>query len=242
MKTTTGWSDRLAPFPLLLVQEFLNTPAAEPTEEELRVGAAIRRDAAGGLPQATLAARYGVSQQLVSAVLRGKRLVGGAAGPGAATFGSPESMRAWLEARDLLPPGERLTAEEHARLLELQSGLRALALANGGGGLPEGAHAALDRLAVRAPLVLRFREPSAVVLEPAGAGADGVVGALLAIVYHSIQEGSWSRLKACPADQCGYAFYDASRNRTATWCSMAICGNRAKVRTYQRRRRTATAE
>jgi predicted RNA-binding Zn ribbon-like protein len=53
-------------------------------------------------------------------------------------------------------------------------------------------------------------------------------------------DGSWSRLKACRNHGCRWAFYDYSRNRSASWCSMQLCGNRTKTRTY-RRRRGATA-
>jgi predicted RNA-binding Zn ribbon-like protein len=41
---------------------------------------------------------------------------------------------------------------------------------------------------------------------------------------------------------CGYAFFDLSKNRSATWCSMSICGNRSENRAcYQRRRPDSTA-
>jgi predicted RNA-binding Zn ribbon-like protein len=43
------------------------------------------------------------------------------------------------------------------------------------------------------------------------------------------------RLKVCPADDCQAAFYDKSRNHSAIWCDMAVCGNRAKVREYRER-------
>jgi predicted RNA-binding Zn ribbon-like protein len=33
------------------------------------------------------------------------------------------------------------------------------------------------------------------------------------------------------------SFYDYSPNRSAAWCSMQLCGNRAKTRAYRRRRR-----
>ena len=65
--------------------------------------------------------------------------------------------------------------------------------------------------------------------------ADDVVGELLAIVARSQADGTWQRMKACPA--CGWAFYDRSRNRSRTWCTMAICGNRAKARSYRARHR-----
>jgi len=49
-----------------------------------------------------------------------------------------------------------------------------------------------------------------------------------------------ARLRQCPApDGCGWLFYDASRNATRRWCSMQMCGNGAKSRRFQRRRREA---
>jgi len=44
-------------------------------------------------------------------------------------------------------------------------------------------------------------------------------------------------MKACPRDVCGWAFYDRSSNASATWCSMSVCGGRAKAGAYYRRRR-----
>jgi predicted RNA-binding Zn ribbon-like protein len=78
-------------------------------------------------------------------------------------------------------------------------------------------------------------------LEPTAGGAGEAVGRLLTILYDAMRDGSWKRLKRCPGMGCPFTFYDSSRNRTATWCSMSVCGNRAKVRSYQERRRTARA-
>lgn len=52
-------------------------------------------------------------------------------------------------------------------------------------------------------------------------------------LFEAMVDGSWNRLKACP--NCAWAFYDASRNGSATWCSMQLCGNRLKARRYRRR-------
>jgi predicted RNA-binding Zn ribbon-like protein len=41
----------------------------------------------------------------------------------------------------------------------------------------------------------------------------------------------------CAAEDCRWAFYDRSRNRSRTWCSMEECGNRAKARSYRARQR-----
>jgi len=60
---------------------------------------------------------------------------------------------------------------------------------------------------------------------------------LLAAVADSQAAGSWERIKACAAEDCQWAFYDHSRNRSRAWCTMEVCGNRAKTRAYRARRR-----
>jgi predicted RNA-binding Zn ribbon-like protein len=49
-------------------------------------------------------------------------------------------------------------------------------------------------------------------------------------------DGSWLRFKACPGRGCGWAFYDHSRNQSARWCSMKVCGDREKARAYYQRK------
>jgi predicted RNA-binding Zn ribbon-like protein len=44
------------------------------------------------------------------------------------------------------------------------------------------------------------------------------------------------RIRECPGpDGCGWIFYDASRNGKRRWCSMDVCGNRAKGRRHYAR-------
>ncbi|MFI5616676.1 CGNR zinc finger domain-containing protein [Streptomyces sp. NPDC051567] len=45
------------------------------------------------------------------------------------------------------------------------------------------------------------------------------------------------RIRACASDHCVLRFYDVSRNGTRRWCSMAICGNRAKASRHYARTR-----
>jgi predicted RNA-binding Zn ribbon-like protein len=74
-------------------------------------------------------------------------------------------------------------------------------------------------------------------LEPGGRGVTGAIAALLGILHEAELTGHWLRMKGCR--QCGYAFFDRSKNRSAAWCDMSICGNRTKNRTYYRRRRSS---
>jgi predicted RNA-binding Zn ribbon-like protein len=48
----------------------------------------------------------------------------------------------------------------------------------------------------------------------------------------------FSRLRTCGNPQCGWVFLDTSKNGTRRWCSMAVCGNRDKLRRFRRRRRS----
>jgi hypothetical protein len=65
--------------------------------------------------------------------------------------------------------------------------------------------------------------------------ADDVVGAVFIACARLVVRGDWIRLKICPADTCLWAFYDESRNRSRTWCSMRVCGNREKARGWRAR-------
>jgi predicted RNA-binding Zn ribbon-like protein len=43
-----------------------------------------------------------------------------------------------------------------------------------------------------------------------------------------------SRVRECPGeDGCGWLFLDTSKNGGRRWCSMQVCGNRAKARRHQ---------
>lgn len=50
-----------------------------------------------------------------------------------------------------------------------------------------------------------------------------------------LELGPLDRLKECPADDCGWLFVDLSKNRSRQWCSMATCGNTAKVKRFRER-------
>ena len=44
-----------------------------------------------------------------------------------------------------------------------------------------------------------------------------------------------SRLRICANPRCRWLFVDVTRNGKRRWCSMAVCGNRAKVGRYRQR-------
>ncbi len=74
-----------------------------------------------------------------------------------------------------------------------------------------------------------------VALAPSSGGIRGALAKVVAAATTSRIKGTWGRLKICPAEDCLWAFYDTSRNRSKRWCSMEVCGNRHKVRAYRDR-------
>jgi len=147
----------------------------------------------------------------------------------------PASAVAWLRAHGLAADGDAFGATDVARVVAFREGLRTLLLSHHGEDVDAGAIAALEAAGAEAPLVVTFARDGALRLEPALGGVEGAIGRLLAIVAMAEADGTWARMKACPADNCRWAFYDHSRNRSRTWCSMEVCGNRAKARTYRTR-------
>ena len=149
---------------------------------------------------------------------------------------SPEALAGWLREHELAGPDDAFDADDVARVGRFREALRQLLLSHNGGELDAGAVAALDAAARDSAVVVGFAPDGAPQLEPAGSGVDAVLGRLLAIIARADAEGTWARLKTCPADDCRWAFYDFSRNHSRTWCDMKVCGNRAKARTYRSRR------
>jgi predicted RNA-binding Zn ribbon-like protein len=146
---------------------------------------------------------------------------------------TPEELGAWLAEHGLAEAGASWSAADAERAAELREGLRALLLANNGVAPDPAAVARVDVVARESPLAVSV-DPAG--LEPLGSGIAVPLARVLAIVARAQADGSWSRLKACQAEDCHWAFYDSSRNRSRTWCSMSVCGNRAKARAYRARR------
>jgi predicted RNA-binding Zn ribbon-like protein len=153
-------------------------------------------------------------------------------------IGTPEKAETWLREKGLVGPGDRISRADVARLRELREAIRALAIANQAAQPASAAADAVRRLADTARLGVAIDNTGRTSLEPVGGGVDGAVATLLGILHEAQLTGHWSRMKACR--QCEYAFYDRSKNRSAAWCAMSICGNRTKNRAYYRRRRAST--
>ncbi len=148
-------------------------------------------------------------------------------------FADPEDMAAWLFRNGL---GElRPDPLDRRDAVTLREALRALLRENNGGDPDPEAHRTVAHVARDCPLVVT----GSLGLGPAMTDMRGALATVLASVALAVADGSWRRLKACGEPRCEWIFYDRSRNRGSRWCSMAVCGSRAKMRVYRQARRAS---
>ena len=146
-------------------------------------------------------------------------------------WATPAQLARWLDEHTGLKgriPASAVTAEDHEAAVRVRDRLRIVIL--------ERRDPTFGTAARQFPLHVGFDE-GAPTLVPVGSGVAGGVARILAAVAQSSFDGSWERIKICPADDCRVAFYDESRNRSRAWCSMEVCGNRTKTRVYRARHR-----
>ena len=150
----------------------------------------------------------------------------------------PAAVNAWIAAHTEIdaPAGAAADLDAQRKLLALREALRDLLRVNAGDSA-----AAPDLTPLREAVAQsRYRaglSPEGLVCINADGESLPALEARLLLAMELVQLlGAWPRLKACAADSCQWAFYDTSRNRSRTWCSMEECGNREKTRRYRSRK------
>jgi predicted RNA-binding Zn ribbon-like protein len=148
---------------------------------------------------------------------------------------SPDELAMWFSEQGLVDDLVEPTNEEHADAVAVREAIRELLLANNGiSADAEGASKTLEKAGRAAHLGVRF-ENGRPVLAPEGDGARAALGRVVGTVADLAQTDEWKRLKTCRDESCRVAFYDQSRNRSRAWCSMEVCGNREKARSFRAR-------
>ena len=156
---------------------------------------------------------------------------------GTDAIADPADLQAWIadHAGEYLP---ELEAGDLPRVLELREALRALMRTNNGVPAGERELEPLRAAAERSRYRLALGPSGNLSLAPARADLSGFESRLLLALERLQCEEAWPRVKACTDDECQWAFYDSTRNRSRTWCSMDVCGNREKTRRYRQRKGT----
>jgi predicted RNA-binding Zn ribbon-like protein len=157
---------------------------------------------------------------------------------------TPAGLEDWLDSRHLLAAADAgCCAADRAveTAVGMREALRTLALANNGDAVDADARRFFVDASANLHLHLRarFGLDQPLLLEADEPGVEGALGTLLTYVFEAMLDGTWPRLKACASDTCRWAFYDHSKNHSGRWCSMAVCGNRTKVRSYRERQAPA---
>ena len=71
---------------------------------------------------------------------------------------------------------------------------------------------------------------------------DGIINPIVRSAADLLLSSDLKRVKSCADAECGWLFFDSSRNRSRRWCDMSDCGNRAKAsRFYLRKKKDARA-
>jgi len=151
---------------------------------------------------------------------------------GADDLSTPAELTRFLVERGLMPRATRATAADLDAARRLRTGLRrALELNHSGQGatLPGLAESLGDQ-----PVALTWTL-SGPVLTTTAPGVEGGLARLAIAVHEAAAHGHWWRLKICAWDECEWAYYDHSKNRSRSWCEYG-CGNKVKTRAYRARK------
>ena len=157
------------------------------------------------------------------------------------TIATPDELATWLSEQGLVDDLVEPTEQEAEDARAVREAIRELLLANNGIESDAGAASkTLEEAGRKARLGVRF-EDGRPVLAPEDDGARGAIGRIVATVAELAPSDEWKRLKGCRDEHCRVAFYDKSRNRSRAWCSMEVCGNREKARSFRQRHAAKTA-
>jgi predicted RNA-binding Zn ribbon-like protein len=66
-----------------------------------------------------------------------------------------------------------------------------------------------------------------------------ILGPITLSALTLLMEKDLLRTKRCAGQECGWLFFDTTKNNRRRWCEMRVCGNRAKVRAARQRQRQA---
>ena len=150
-------------------------------------------------------------------------------------FRGPAELKAWLVDSELLSPRATVADCDVRQAIAVRDAFLRLLDARATGKPDPDAVEVLNRSTRSAQMSVSFDSEGHARIEPLAPAVDGALGKLIAIVVDAMADGSWERLKVCRGDDCSWAFYDRSKNRSGTWCDITDCGNVAKARSYRAR-------
>lgn len=157
---------------------------------------------------------------------------------GTDALATPDGVASFLSGQGLLPGPNSVSADEQARAIRLRGALHgALELNYSAAGAP-----LPDLDGILAELSVRLAwDGEGVVAQPVEDGVGGALARIGLAAHEAVAQQVWWRLKICAFDECEWAYYDQSKNRSRSYCEYG-CGNKQKTRAYRARQRTARLE
>ncbi|MFJ6572056.1 CGNR zinc finger domain-containing protein [Streptomyces sp. NPDC091292] len=128
-----------------------------------------------------------------------------------------------------------LAAEEAQSAKDLRESLRVVCLAHAGHPPHRTAVLPLGDLLAEAPLVVAVDTADGAATLVPSRRPTALTSRVATAIAEAVTAGTWLRLKACESPTCHWAYYDRSPAGKGRWCSMAVCGARAKMKTYRAR-------
>jgi len=154
---------------------------------------------------------------------------------------NPEDLPIWADVVGV-PYGRDLGIRSDAELTELREfrevlreGLRRW---REGDPVSPGLIARLNRELARDPRHVRLRmQDGALVTEMVSTGEplERLYADVAASLAMMLGRDDRSRYRSCANETCPFTFYDDSKPGTRRWCSMELCGGRAKARAFRLR-------
>jgi predicted RNA-binding Zn ribbon-like protein len=148
---------------------------------------------------------------------------------------STDGLGRWLTNSGLAPDTGPASTSELDLALRLRAGMRE-ALGLNHDAQTESLPVLREALA-ELPVALTW-DGSVPVLTTAAEGVLGGLARVAVSAHEAVTAGDWSRLKICAFDECAWAYYDRSKNRSRAYCEYG-CGNKLKTRAYRARQRAA---
>jgi len=147
---------------------------------------------------------------------------------------SPADLQRWLASAGFR--AEAATAADLWAAQRLREAIYAVALARIAGADKPVEREVLNLLASLTPAVPRLTPDAVVALSGSATAILSTITREAIALFGGSQAG---QIRQCEADGCTLLFVDNSRRGDRRWCSMAGCGNRAKLALFRRRQREA---
>jgi predicted RNA-binding Zn ribbon-like protein len=151
-------------------------------------------------------------------------------------LGTAETARDWLSSYGLVDAHAAISEPARERLVAFREALRGVVCA-GDRALVDPIDRRIVNDAAEGGVRVVLGSEGRFRTDPIGWGVEAAMARMLDVCYRAWLDGTWQRLKGCR--RCRRIFYDRSKNRSRTWCSMSTCGNRTKNQAYRRRRANA---